>query len=283
MVAGIVALIIAGLVGMSGAMAEAVESPVGDLQSGTTVEEAAPPAQVPLVEGAKGEPAPEPVQPTNPAPAERLHFSTQDDKEEMLEYDPWEPMNEKTFTFNHRVFDRFLVKPLATAWDTVMPDLFQEGLANAFDNLAMPRRVVNNLLQGKFKRAGLEVTRFLVNTVFGVGGFIDIAKGSGLEKHDEDTGQTLGFYGVHPGPYLVLPFLAPLTVRDGVGYVADLALDPLNYFIPFGASLGRRGGEIVNTRSQNLEFFESVEESTVDLYTAVRNAYLQRRQRAIEE
>lgn len=274
---------VAGLVAVSGTMAGAVESPVGGPPGETAVEEAAPPAQMLLVEVAKEEPAPEPGQATGSPPAERMHFSTQADREEMVEYDPWEPLNEKTFAFNHGVVDRLVVKPLATVWDTIIPDLIQEGFSNAFDNLAMPRRVVNNVLQGKFRRAGLELTRFFVNTVFGVAGFMDIAKGSGLRTYDEDTGQTLGFYGVDPGPYLVLPFLTPLTLRDGVGYVVDLALDPMNYFIPLAASMGRRGGEIINTRSQNLEFFESVEENTVDLYSAVRNAYLQRRQRAIEE
>lgn len=212
-----------------------------------------------------------------------MQFTQRTGEGEVEEYDPWEPYNETMFSFNHDVVDRFVLKPVATVWDTVMPDILQEMLANAFDNLAMPRRVVNNLLQAKFKRAGKEVTRFFVNSLFGVAGFFDVAKGSGLEKNDEDTGQTLGFYGVGPGPYLILPILPPLTVRDGIGYVADMALDPLNYFVPLAASVGRRGGQIVNDRSQNLEFFESVEESTIDLYSAVRNAYMQRRQRAIEE
>lgn len=293
MVAVIVAIAIAGLSGVTGAIAEVVDSSNNVRQDGIRAEGDAPVAGIPLTAADPSQPLPagvaneeialEAVESTEGAPAERMRFSTQSDQEEMAEYDPWEPYNEKMFSFNHDVFDRFLLKPVATAWDKVVPDWMQTSLANAFDNLGMPRRVVNNLLQAKFKRAGLEVVRFFINTTFGIAGFFDIAKDSGLEMYDEDTGQTLGVYGVGPGPYLILPLLPPLTVRDGIGYAADAALDPLNYIIPFAASLGRRAGDTVNTRSQNLEFFESVEENTVDLYSSVRNAYLQRRQRAIEE
>ncbi|MBZ0169557.1 MAG: VacJ family lipoprotein [Kofleriaceae bacterium] len=204
------------------------------------------------------------------------------EKEQIEEYDPWEPYNEKMFSFNHDVVDRYVLKPVATGWD-YLPDPVQEGLGNAFDNVAMPRRVVNNLLQAKFKGAGTELTRFGINTTVGVVGVFDVAKKWGFEKSDADSGQTLGKWGVGPGPYFVLPFLPPLTVRDAFGLVADVAMDPINYFVPLAASFGRRGGDTVNSRSQNLELYESVEDSTVDLYSAVRNAYLQRRQQAIEK
>ena len=293
MVAVVVAIAIAGLAGVSGAIAEVLDSSIDVRQAGMRAEGDAPVEGLPAAPADPSQPPPvgvadkgialEAVQSTDAAPAGRMRFSTQTDEGQMEEYDPWEPYNEKMFSFNHDVFDRFLLKPVATAWDKVVPDWMQTSLANAVDNLGMPRRVVNNLLQAKFKRAGREMVRFFINTTFGIAGFFDIAKDSGLEKSDEDTGQTLGVYGVGPGPYLILPILPPLTVRDGVGAVVDVALDPLNYFIPFAASMGRRAGETVNTRSQNLEFFESVEETTVDFYSAVRNAYLQRRQRAIEE
>jgi phospholipid-binding lipoprotein MlaA len=117
----------------------------------------------------------------------------------------------------------------------------------------------------------------------GVGGFFDVATELGIRRSDEDTGQTLGFYGVGPGPYLVLPFLPPLTVRDGFGFAADVAMQPIGYVAPFEASAGMRGGQLVNDRSLNLETFEEFEQVTFDLYSAVRNAYLQRRQRMIEE
>lgn len=216
-------------------------------------------------------------------PPERMDILLQKEQEEIEEYDPWEPYNEAMFSFNYNVLDRYFLKPAATAWDWVLPDPFQRSLSNAFDNLAMPRRVINNLLQLKLKRAGYEVTRFILNTTIGVAGLFDIAKEGGIEKSDEDTGQTMGFYGIGPGPYLILPALSPLTVRDGVGLAVDMALDPLSYVLPFAASVGRTVGNTINQRSLYLELFQNVEENTLDLYSAVRNGYLQRRQRAIEE
>jgi len=216
------------------------------------------------------------------APADTPEIPLEEQDEEFIEYDPWEPFNEKIFGFNRRV-DRYVLKPAAKAWNVVVPDRLQQSLGNAFDNLSMPRRLVHNLLQLKMKGAGQELARFLLNSTVGFAGFFDVAKHVGLEKSEEDTGQTLGVYGVGPGPYLILPLLPPLTVRDGFGYAIDGALDPLNYFLPFGANVGRRVGDTINDRSLNLELFEGIEETVFDLYSAVRSAYLQRRQRAIEE
>lgn len=198
------------------------------------------------------------------------------------EYDPWEPFNEGMFSFNRKL-DRFVVKPVARVWDKVLPDRAKQHLENAFDNLSTPRRLVNNLLQLKVVGAGRELTRFLLNSTIGVAGFFDVAKTLGIEESDEDTGKTLGVYGVGPGPYLILPFLPPLTVRDGIGLAVDGALDPFNYVIfPATALTGIAAGKRVNDRALNLESFETIEETTLDLYTAVRNAYLQRRQYAID-
>ncbi len=203
---------------------------------------------------------------------------------EDFDQDPWESFNEKMFWFNREVLDRYILKPVATAWDFVLPDPVQKGIHNAFDNLAVVRRVVNNALQLKFVGTAKEVARFGINSTIGVVGFFDIAKdGFGIEQSDEDTGQTFGVWGMGPGPYLVLPFLPPLTVRDGIGYALDTAMTPYIYFIPWYASLGGTATNVVNERSLNLDRFERVEESTVDLYSAVRNAYLQRRAAAIRQ
>jgi phospholipid-binding lipoprotein MlaA len=202
--------------------------------------------------------------------------------EEVTEYDPWERFNRKMFDFNQKL-DRHVLKPVAKVWNFVVPDLAQQSLANAFDNIAMPRRLINSLFQLKMKGAGLELARFFLNISMGVGGFFDVATELGVPRSDEDTGQTLGYYGVGPGPYLVLPFLPPLTVRDGIGYGADGAMQPISYVAPFAATVGMRGGQVVNDRSLNLETFEEFEQMTFDLYSAVRNAYLQRRQRMIQE
>ena len=198
--------------------------------------------------------------------------------------DPWEGFNEKMFNFNREVLDRFLLKPIATGWDFVFPDLVQRGIRNMFDNLWVVRRVVNNTLQLKLAGAGTELARFTINSTIGLAGFFDIAKdGFGIEQKDEDTGQTFGTWGMGPGPYLVLPFLPPLTVRDGVGYAFDGAMFPASYFLPWWSTLAGTITETVNERSLNLDRFERVTESTVDLYGAVRNAYLQRRAAAIKQ
>jgi phospholipid-binding lipoprotein MlaA len=155
---------------------------------------------------------------------------------------------------------------------------------NFFDNLAVVRRVVNNALQGKATGAATELARFSINSTIGVAGFFDVAKlGLGIEQSDEDTGQTFGVWGIGPGPYLVLPFLPPLTVRDGIGYVFDVAMTPYIYFIPWYANFAGTSTNVVNERSLNLDRFERVAETTVDLYSAVRNAYLQRRAAAIKQ
>jgi phospholipid-binding lipoprotein MlaA len=204
-------------------------------------------------------------------------------EEGLNENDPWEPFNEKTFWFN-RQFDRYLLKPVATGYDWVLPDPVQVSVGNALDNVDVVRRLTNNLLQLKFSGAGREVARFSINSTIGVAGLFDVAKDEfGIEQSNEDTGQTLGSYGIEPGPYLVLPFLPVTTVRDGIGLVADTAMNPLNYFIPMGATLGITATEAVNDRSLNLEKFENVEEGVIDLYSAVRNGYLQRREAAIAE
>lgn len=203
---------------------------------------------------------------------------------EDFDEDPWEGFNEKMFWFNKEVLDRFLLKPAATAWDFILPDMVQRGFHNFFDNLAVVRRVVNNGLQAKPVGAFTELTRFTINSTIGLAGFFDVAKDAfGIEQRDEDTGQTFGVWGAGPGPYLILPLLPPLTVRDGIGYAFDAAMTPYTYFIPWWGGLAGTGTNVVNERSLNLDRFERVEESTVDLYGAVRNAYLQQRAAAIKQ
>jgi phospholipid-binding lipoprotein MlaA len=209
-------------------------------------------------------------------------ISPLNDEEVLEEYDPWEPFNRKMFAFN-RQLDRFVLKPVATVWDRVLPDLVQESIGNFFNNLSMPPRLVNNLFQRNIEGAGQELGRFFLNLSMGVLGFFDAATELGIAKSNADTGQTLGVYGAGPGPYLVLPLLPPLTVRDGIGFAVDTAMNPLSYVVPSAANTGSRGTNIINERASNLERFEGVEEEVLDLYTAVRNASLQRRQRTIQD
>ncbi|MBH0200959.1 MAG: VacJ family lipoprotein [Nitrospira sp.] len=219
------------------------------------------------------------------------------------EYDPWEPLNTKFFEFN-RQLDRWVLKPIAKGYNYVVPNIVQVGVSNIFYNSRATPRFINNVFQGKFKGAGIEVGRFLINTTVGIGGFFDVAQRFNLTTPEEDTGQTLGFYGVPPGPYIMVPILGPYTVRDLAGYAGDIALNPIYWLIlptmhnidsiptvvdideralTYGISLGARATEVVNERSLNLEKFQGVEESTLDLYAAVRNAYLQKRTKAIRE
>ena len=181
-----------------------------------------------------------PVEDKTPAPAPSLPPETQSDEpldpfaraEEGAgeEYDPWESMNTNIFEFNRQV-DRFVLKPVAKGYNFVMPDLVQVGISNIFTNIQFAPRFLNNVFQGKVKGAGIELGRFLINSTVGLAGFFDVAKHIDLVTSEEDMGQTLGFYGVKPGPYLVLPLLPPFTVRDLFGFVGDMFLNPINWLV----------------------------------------------------
>jgi len=201
--------------------------------------------------------------------------------EDAPDYDPWQPFNEAMFSFNHDVLDRWLVKPAATGWEKVVPLPARRAFARAIDNLDMPRRLVNNVLQLRPVGAGREIARFVVNTTAGVVGLFDVASLAHIDKSDADTGETLALYGVGAGPYLVLPTLAPATLRDAVGRVADGFLDPIGYFLPFVANRVKSVVTAVNERSLQLQLFANVEDSVLDLYSAARNGYLQRRRATI--
>ncbi len=199
------------------------------------------------------------------------------------DYDPWERFNERMFNFNYAL-DRKVVKPAAAGWSKAVPEPLRKGLQNAVRNLGMPRRFVNNLLQLKVDGAVRELAGFLLNSTLGIAGLGDVARTEGIAPPDEeDTGQTLAVYGVKSGPYLVLPLFPPSTVRDTIGSTIDSLLDPLSLVMPLVGSVAKRVGTTVNDRSINLQLYEEVEASVLDLYSGVRNLHLQRRQRAIKE
>jgi phospholipid-binding lipoprotein MlaA len=204
-----------------------------------------------------------------------------DDLEDTKDYDPWQPFNEAMFSFNQKVLDRWLMKPVATGWEKIMPAAARRSVGRVFDNLEMPRRVVNNLLQARPVGAGREVARFTVNTTIGVAGLFDVATLLHIKPSDADAGETLALYGAGPGPYLVLPTLPPLTVRDAIGRGIDGALDPIGYLLPFFANRAKAFVTAVNDRSLNLKLYADVEDSVIDLYSAARNGYLQRRRTVI--
>jgi len=193
-----------------------------------------------------------------------------------VENDPIESVNRKIFWFNDKL-DVYVLEPVAKGWHWVIPDRVETSVTNFFYNLRFPIHTLNDLLQGKFKDAGIDVGRFLVNTTVGVAGFFDPATGWGLPLHWEDFGQTLGWWGVGPGPYLVLPLLGPSDLRDGGGLIVDSAASVTPFFVDTYILLGARAVEIVNTRALYLEEVRKAKESAFDYYVFVRNAYLQRR------
>jgi phospholipid-binding lipoprotein MlaA len=197
--------------------------------------------------------------------------------ERVGEWDPWQPFNEKSFWFN-RQFDRFLMKPLAVVYNAVLPGPVRQGISNSLDNLDVTRRLVHNVLQQDFAGAGREISRFVINSTAGVAGLFDVAEMAfGIQESNRDAGQTLGFYGIPKGPYLVLPFLPPFTVRDVIGYVADEWLYPLGFVVPLGAIIGLNVADEIGERAANIDSYLGVDDKVTDLYGFVRSAYFQRR------
>lgn len=190
------------------------------------------------------------------------------------ESDPWEGFNRTIFVFNDTL-DRYLLRPVAIGYDTLMPSPLQSGFSNFFGNLQEVRTIANGLFQAKFAQAGLDSTRFLVNSTVGMAGFIDIGSRIGLEEHDEDFGQTLGYWGVGPGPYLMLPLLGPSTVRDAAGKIPDYYnYSPYNEIEEDSDRFGLYALDVVDTRARLLEAEKLV---AGDRYSFFREAYLQRR------
>ena len=191
--------------------------------------------------------------------------------------DPLEPVNRAVFGFNEAV-DQALLKPVAQGYRAVLPELVRVGVTNFFSNIEDVWIAANNLLQGKVENGLRDVMRVAINTVIGLGGLIDVASDAGLEKHNEDFGQTLGRWGFGSGPYLVLPILGPSTLRDGIGLLGfDTAADPVWNLdhVPTRNSLYT--GRTINTRANALDASRLLEEAALDKYRFVRDAYLQRR------
>jgi len=187
-------------------------------------------------------------------------------------WDPFEPMNRGIFQFNETL-DAWVLEPVATAWDRLLPNRVQLCVANFFTNLVLPVRIANDLLQLKPIEAFEDTGRLLTNTTVGIGGFFDPASHYGIPIHDEDFGQTLGRWGVPPGPYLVLPILGPSNPRDAVGLVVDSAGAVQTYFLSFPILVSAAGVSAVNDRSLTLEQVRAERAAAFDFYAAVRNAY----------
>lgn len=194
--------------------------------------------------------------------------------------DPWENLNRGTFAFNES-FDKYLLSPLAKGYRFIFPTEVRTGIRNFLSNLSEPWSSINSVLQGDLKNSGTTIARFIINTTLGVLGLFDVATEVGLKKQKEDFGQTLAVHGVGPGPYLMLPFLGPSTLRDALGKVTSLYADPVtvalerndkDQWIWIGLAING-----VDFREQNLEKIDNLNATSVDFYATLRSLYLERR------
>ncbi len=188
--------------------------------------------------------------------------------------DPWEGFNRKVFVFNEKV-DTYAFKPVAKGYKAITPDPVERGISRMFSNVGEVVNILNDLLQGKFKQAGNDTGRLVINTTIGLVGFFDVADNMGLPKNDgEDFGQTLGFYGVNSGPYVVIPFFGPSTMRDAPSRVVDRLVNPINEVDHVPTRNTIYGVELLSMRADLLEAEKFIRG---DRYTFIRDAYLQRR------
>jgi len=198
--------------------------------------------------------------------------------------DPFESVNRTFFDFD-LFLDRIAIKPLAQGYVAVVPDPGRHAVRHVLDNMNEPIVFANNVLQGEFGRAHTTVARFLMNSIFGIGGIFDWASGAGLEKQSGDFGQTLYVWGVADGPYLFLPILGPSNPRDALGYGVDSVADPVGYAFWYAgglrwADLTRFGVDAIDERSQQLDTLDELQKTAIDFYAQVRS--LSRQHRAIE-
>lgn len=194
--------------------------------------------------------------------------------------DPFEPVNRAIYKFNDG-FDTVLAKPAAEAYRAIVPDLVRTGIGNVFSNIGDVIVALNNALQGKAPEAINDVGRILVNTTLGILGWRDVATELGVPKNNEDFGQTLGRWGLHDGPYIVLPILGPSNLRDTFGWVGDIYTNPLSYIDPTYARNSIIAFRFVTVRSDLLEATNILDTAALDPYEFVRDAYLQRRRNLV--
>lgn len=220
----------------------------------------------------------------SPAPATAVPQDTQADE---VIGDPFEGINRQIFKANN-FFDRIFFKPLAQAYDFILPDSLQASIGNALRNLGSPLNFANQLLQGDFKGAGKTLGRFVVNSTLGVGGLVDFADAElNWEHENEDLGQTLAVWGVPSGPYLILPFFGPSTVRDAFGLGVESFGDPLDIWLRNNDELvfrtSRTGVAALDGRASALGLLEELRDGSLDFYSALRSSFTQRRESLIRD
>jgi phospholipid-binding lipoprotein MlaA len=196
--------------------------------------------------------------------------------------DPYENLNRKVFVVN-QVFDQVLLKPVARGYSNYAPNFIQTTVGNFFGNLADVWTAVNNFLQGKPREGIQDTGRVAVNTVFGVAGLADVATKLGFPKHQEDFGQTLGVWGVKPGPFVMLPLFGPSTMRDAVAKPLDLYADPLNLSTRADVEYSLRAMRLVDDRARLLPTTDMIEKVALDPYQFVRDAHFQQREARVSD
>ena len=189
--------------------------------------------------------------------------------------DPWESWNRGVYKVNDKI-DRAIAKPVARGYVRVVPRFIRTGISNFFDNLDTPTVMINDALQGKFGASANDLGRFLLNSTVGLGGVLDPATSAGLNKNNEDFGQTLGHWGVHPGPFVELPFLGPSDLRDAPAKLVDTYTNPKQYIRNTDVKYGLWGISLVDTRARLLPLDDTLQH-VFDPYAFIRDAYLQRR------
>ncbi|MGD9158226.1 MAG: VacJ family lipoprotein [Desulfobacteraceae bacterium] len=198
--------------------------------------------------------------------------------------DPLEPFNRAMFHFNDKLYF-WTLKPAARGYSAVVPEPARKGVKNFFTNLSFPVRFVSCIFQGKFKGAGTEFSRFLINSTIGLAGFMDTAANKfNMKEYDEDLGQTLGSYGIGHGFFINWPFLGPSSVTDTIGSVGDAFLEPLNYVdMKTKYDIALQGFKLVNKTSLRIGEYEDLKKAALDPYVAYRDAYFQYRQNEIKK
>ncbi|MGB5080945.1 MAG: VacJ family lipoprotein [Burkholderiales bacterium] len=194
--------------------------------------------------------------------------------------DPLEPLNRAVFGFNDSV-DSAVIKPVATGYRAVVPGIVRTGVSNFFSNLEDVWVAVNDVLQGKFQEGLDDFGRVLINSTFGVAGLFDFASDMGIQKRNEDFGQTLGRWGVGSGAYLVLPILGPSTVRDGFGFLLDTQSDLVFQIDGVRAHNSLYATRAISNRANLLDATSVIEQAALDKYAFVREAWLQRRRNLV--
>ncbi len=196
--------------------------------------------------------------------------------------DPLEPLNRSVYRFNDTV-DRAVLRPVATAYRNALPLMVRTGVNNFFGNLGEVWNLANNVMQLKLQNSAETFMRLNVNTIFGLGGLLDIASEAGIERHREDFGQTLGRWGVPSGPYVVLPLLGSSTVRDAAALPVDRYGDALTAVHDIPARNSLYGLRLVDERARFLRASQMLDDAALDKYSFTRDAYLQRRRNAVSD